>query len=98
MIKVRLTIVAAALFLAAPSSHAQVMSKKSTGNPATSGYAASETAPKAHDKRTTSSKHADKTNAMAGSASDGTSAAETAGASSPAGSPAMKKDATRPTH
>jgi hypothetical protein len=98
MTKIQMTIAAAALCLAAPSSHAQVMSKKSTGNPATNGYATTEAAPRAGDTRATSSKHADKTKGMTNNMSAGASPAETAGASSPAGSPAMKKDLTRQTH
>ena len=100
MLNAKLVFAAAAFVFAATGTEAQVMSNKTTNNPSTSGYAASATgnthasADMAKDthKRIHGKKSAD---LASNPASAGTSPAETAGASSAAGSPGMKKDATQ---
>jgi len=98
MLITRSVVALAVLCVAASAAQAQVMPNGTANNPTAQGYATSGAAAKdqkstgphksAHKRMSQKSINASATALMP----RGTSAAETAGASSPAGSPQMKKD------
>jgi hypothetical protein len=95
MLTTKWMLASAFLILGTVAAPVQV-SGKTTDSPTTGGYAASPNLPAKDRHATGPQKHA-VGSAMAPrrAAPAGTSPAETAGASSPAGSPAMQKDAAR---
>ena len=102
MYKTKLAFAAIAICLGALPSSAQVTTgDKSAKNPTTNGYATSGAA--TSDQHSTGMKsdahkraHGGKSSTLASNAPAGTTPAETAGASSPALSTAMKKDSRGP--
>jgi hypothetical protein len=93
MLTAKWTLASAFLILGTGAAPVQV-SGKTTDNPTTSGYAASSNLA-AKERHTTAPQKPAAAVATGKVAPAGTSPAETAGASSPAGSPAMQKDAAR---